>query len=434
MFKSLTFLIMFCSIGYSQWEIRTNGLPSWNVCNLIKVSNDSTITAVVHTGSRPYPINISTDSGINWISKSTPDQSDVSDIAILDKNNFWFAEINGKIYRTTDGGDSWTLQFNDNVSVPFFDFIEIFGGNNLIAIGDAPAKDKPVPVLISTDAGEHWTNVNHSYLIGEASGDQFFRFSFPNFNTGYFYGSLSKKLYKTIDSGASWTDIPFPGSGVFVVKFYDDNLGLIINGQQNTCRTTNGGSTWQQLNLQLNPNSVHHDIEFVPGDPSKIWITDFFQLFFSADTGNTWQLADLGDSDLRGRNIEFINSDFGILLCDENKIYVTTNGGITSAVNDKSNLPLDFVLYQNYPNPFNPETTINYTIPEVETTRRVVFTTLKVYDTLGNEIATIINRYLPPGNYSEKFNAERFNLPSGIYFYRLQAGYSSIVRKIILLK
>jgi hypothetical protein len=84
-----------------------------------------------------------------------------------------------------------------------------------------------------------------------------------------------------------------------------------------------------------------------------------------------------------------------------------------------------FNLEQNYPNPFNPTTKIKFTIPSVETTRRVVFTSLKVYDVLGKEVATLVNEELSPGEYEVEFSDhsdEGRNLPSGVYFYQLNVG------------
>ena len=84
------------------------------------------------------------------------------------------------------------------------------------------------------------------------------------------------------------------------------------------------------------------------------------------------------------------------------------------------------VLFQNYPNPFNPSTTIKYQIPKLN------FVTLKIYDVLGNEITTLVNEKKPIGNYEIEFNAPE--LPSGIYFYSLQAGNYVDTKKMILLK
>ena len=93
---------------------------------------------------------------------------------------------------------------------------------------------------------------------------------------------------------------------------------------------------------------------------------------------------------------------------------------------NKSTLPAGFSLSQNYPNPFNPSTTINYSIP------RGQFVTLKVYDLLGKEVATLVNEEQKAGSYKVNFNASRFT--SGVYFYRLQAGNFLETKKFILLK
>ncbi|HEY6627152.1 MAG TPA: carboxypeptidase regulatory-like domain-containing protein, partial [Ignavibacteriaceae bacterium] len=101
--------------------------------------------------------------------------------------------------------------------------------------------------------------------------------------------------------------------------------------------------------------------------------------------------------------------------------------------------PNVFSLEQNYPNPFNPTTRIKYTIPNVETRHAssLQMVTLKVYDILGNEIATLVNEEKPAGSYAVEFNIHSDkgqNLTSGIYFYRLQAGNYIQTKKMILLK
>ncbi|MBT8382610.1 MAG: T9SS type A sorting domain-containing protein [Ignavibacteria bacterium] len=88
--------------------------------------------------------------------------------------------------------------------------------------------------------------------------------------------------------------------------------------------------------------------------------------------------------------------------------------------------PSKYALSQNYPNPFNPSTTIRFSIPASS------LVTLKVYDVLGNEVATLVSEKKPVGSYEVKFDA--VSLPSGIYFYRLQANDFAQVKKMILLK
>ena len=95
-------------------------------------------------------------------------------------------------------------------------------------------------------------------------------------------------------------------------------------------------------------------------------------------------------------------------------------------VEEISNIISDFYLEQNYPNPFNPNTTISWQSPFGS------HQTIKVFDVLGNEIATLVDEYKPAGSYEVEFDASR--LASGIYFYKLQAGDYTAVKKMILIK
>jgi len=94
--------------------------------------------------------------------------------------------------------------------------------------------------------------------------------------------------------------------------------------------------------------------------------------------------------------------------------------------------PNEFSLSQNYPNPFNPSTTIRYSIPNVIAGEAKQSVVLKVYDILGNVVATLVNEQKSAGNYEVKFNAS--NLSSGIYFYKLQSGSFVQTKKFILIK
>ncbi len=113
------------------------------------------------------------------------------------------------------------------------------------------------------------------------------------------------------------------------------------------------------------------------------------------------------------------------LYLDNIKI-IDSNGEITSI--DDFEVPEEFSLEQNYPNPFNPTTKIKFVLPSgVEG-----LTTLKVYNILGKEIATLLNETKAPGTYKVEFNAS--DLPSGIYFYKLSSGNFSDTKKMMLLK
>ena len=106
----------------------------------------------------------------------------------------------------------------------------------------------------------------------------------------------------------------------------------------------------------------------------------------------------------------------------------TTNNGNTNSSSSDNLTPKEFSLSQNYPNPFNPSTVINYSIPQNS------FVTLKVYDMSGKEVAVLVNGQTAPGNYSVNFNANAYNLSSGIYFYKIVAGSFVNVKKLTLIK
>ena len=99
--------------------------------------------------------------------------------------------------------------------------------------------------------------------------------------------------------------------------------------------------------------------------------------------------------------------------------------GVTG-VNDGDNSPTEFILKQNYPNPFNSSTRITYSISEAG------LVTLLVYDTLGNEVARLVNENKGAGEYNVYFNAS--NLSNGIYLYRLQVNSNISIKKMVLLK
>lgn len=88
--------------------------------------------------------------------------------------------------------------------------------------------------------------------------------------------------------------------------------------------------------------------------------------------------------------------------------------------------PLEYALEQNYPNPFNPSTTISYSLPSND------YVTLKIYDVLGNEVATLVNQQQDAGRYDVIFSAS--SLASGIYYYHISAGDFTQTRKLMLMK
>ncbi|MFA6439906.1 MAG: T9SS type A sorting domain-containing protein [Bacteriovoracaceae bacterium] len=147
-------------------------------------------------------------------------------------------------------------------------------------------------------------------------------------------------------------------------------------------------------------------------------------VYYTSDNGVKWNYAGL-----KGVGIKYLSTvndtAYAVTIIDGVFGFTATltpalvNGG-------QPQLALAFQLFQNYPNPFNPTTTIHYHLP-VKT-----FVTITVYDLLGREVATLVNEELRGGFYSVPFNASA--LSSGVYFYRMQAGYYTQTKKFILQK
>jgi hypothetical protein len=183
---------------------------------------------------------------------------------------------------------------------------------------------------------------------------------------------------RSTNSGVSWSDIVFPVS-LNSISFPDANTGYISGNSGNIYKTTNKGLNWINQNL-----------------PTTGSLIDCY--FVSTSTG---------------------------YAITNSALFKTTSGGITSANTSLEKIS-EFSLSQNFPNPFNPVTKIKYTIHNRE------FVSLKIFDMLGKEICTLVNENKNEGHYSVDFNA--VSLSSGIYYYKLQAGTFSQLRKMVIVK
>ncbi len=118
--------------------------------------------------------------------------------------------------------------------------------------------------------------------------------------------------------------------------------------------------------------------------------------------------------------------NIGTISFTTNPLAGMTFSGITGVTGRESPVPGSYMLDQNYPNPFNPTTTIGYSIPKAS------LVVLKVFNVLGQNVNTLVDKFESPGNYAVRFNGS--GLPSGLYFYRLQAGNFISTKKLVVMK
>ena len=139
---------------------------------------------------------------------------------------------------------------------------------------------------------------------------------------------------------------------------------------------------------------------------------------------SSFQLHSLQDGTLYYWRV-YVQNQYGASYFQDTAFQFKTTV-VSDVKNESPAAPDHFVLSQNYPNPFNPSTMIQYEIPS----ERLV--TLKVYNLIGQEVATLVNEVKAPGGYAAEWNAE--GMPSGVYFYKMQAGEFASTKRMMLLK
>ena len=179
-------------------------------------------------------------------------------------------------------------------------------------------------------------------------------------------------------------------------------------------------------NLSLNDSSVFIKVYKVLEDTVNIWGQRLKRMKYNIIRGvdNAYSISftnKIGFFDIDVSDFMY-NRNFVLMGC---KVGDTTYGTLTKIETSKQT-PNEYKLYQNYPNPFNPSTTISFVI------RHQSFVTLKVYDVLGNEAATLISSELGTGKHEAVWNATSF--ASGVYYYTLKAGSFISSKKLVLIK
>jgi hypothetical protein len=241
------------------------------------------------------------------------------------------------------------------------------------------------------------------------------------------------------DYGGSWSFLNmrsfFAGDNAVHDMVFDGNDWFAV-GEGVICKTSDGGASWNQLlNTWSYPGQwvlYILDIEFSPADRNKLYATGDGEeaykvpLLYSSDHGITWDTLSyssertpyilcLAVKNTPGGDMVFLGGP-GVYRYENNH----------TGINDDHSVKLNYSLSQNHPNPFNPTTVIRYELP------KQVMVSLKVYNLLGQEVASLVNEVQSAGKHQVEFHGE--NLSSGVYFYRLQAGGFVEAKKLILLR
>lgn len=251
--------------------------------------------------------------------------------------------------------------------------------------------------------------------------------------TGFFQAFIAKST----DLGDTWNTSLFDLGGDNACNSLEfvksDTNTIVYAGMEGlVIKSTDGGTSWDSTGLINTPYyffglsyDSFHNILYAGGSTND----NNFGLFASKDKGTTWTEIQTGNSYKGISSMVLVPA----MVPEVYNLFIATFGdGVLlmgselSVGGNENNLLEKFELKQNYPNPFNPTTNIEFRIAEGG------LVTLKVYDDLGREIATLVNEEKPAGEYEVEFDAG--NLTSGIYFYTITAGKFHQTKKMILLR
>ncbi len=358
-------------------------------------------------------------------------------------SNMYTGTLGGKIYKSTDNGANWTV-INSNMHVGWiwslcFSNDVLFAsteqgvykytgsdwtltklsGMDVRAITTADgalyAGTWGYGIYKSTDNGASWNSFNDGVgdykviqsLCVDSSGNLF---------AGSFYGGILKKRagetkwYKH-DVGNNFIWSLASTSNAIYAGLYGGGL----------YKSTDDGENWSPI-TSLNVPFIY---SIITDKSNNVYVSSWSSGVFASKDGSSWKSLGMGDAGVSSIILS-ANSTQVFAGTKSGKLYALDNTLNVTGVKQNSVVPASFSLSQNYPNPFNPSTIIGFTVPTAGNY------SLKVYNMLGQEVASLVNGQLSAGAYKINFNAS--NLASGVYIYRLSGNKVNISNKMMLMK
>jgi len=403
------------------WTIQNSGINT----NLASVKGVSASVAWA-AGSEAQVLS-TTNGGSTWKSVGAGGigSADIYVVDALDANTAFVSTTPGTstfIYRTTDAGSTWVNVYT--LANGFIDGIKMFDANNGIAVGD------PVggtwTVLKTTDGGATWARIATEPL--QARTEAGWNNALATFGTtNIWFGTNSSRVYRSTDGGATWASSHVPFFNSVSVYFSSALSGLAGSDSGAVVRTTDGGATW----TPVSPGGSGFVGGF-GGTGDDFFAAEGGSVYRSTDHGASWAASFTGSiGNLNHLGVVTSGPDiFGWTVSAGGAIAAFS--GTATGVDAKTNaIPSVFVLEQNYPNPFNPQTKIEFAIPKAS------HVSLKIYNSLGEEVATLVDNIFNAGTHVVEWNGRnRFNaaVASGVYFYRLTAESFVQTKKMLLIK
>ncbi len=437
-------------------------------------------------------ISRSTDAGLTWISANTgiPPTNNTRSLCALGSTLFVGMGNNGErggIYRSTDSGGNWTEANTGYINSLVYSFAS--DGTNIFS-GTSDSG-----VLSSSDNGTTWTRL-HDFgtavfalyfkgsviFDGEGSSTGNVHSSTNNGTTWNYSGTgmptsgsvrafatagtdllaarSSSGVYRSTNDGGNWTSSASGLTSTSVTSLLSDGTNVYA-GTSGGVFVSASGSSWSARNTGYT-SSVSAIVE----NASYLFASSpFFGVFRSPIGGGSWTAVNNGLSELHVHAM--ILSGSALIAGSNGGVFVSTDNGdswthmnegllnltvlslqvhsgylfagtsgngawrrplseLTAVREVTDAAPAGFSLSENYPNPFNPSTRLKYSVA------KSAFVSLKVYDVLGREVATLASGEFHPGTYEVSWDARNF--PSGVYFSRFSAGSVTEIKCMVLAK
>ncbi len=394
---------------------------------ILAVGAPSSLTSTLITHDQ---ILRSTNFGVNWelISPSPTSTSDFYSIDMIDDNTGYICGSRSAVYKTTNGGMNWDSLVIPNIPVGSIlsevDFVNAQTGwifSRYVTGFDST-------IYKTTDGGINWFKQKLNTSV--ASENNIYSACMLDENNGWCLNNKPRP-WKTTNGGVNWDSTKlgdnYLAGSLYDIKMLNAMIGYCVGSNNRVYKTTNGGATpWS--NVSYSSSTVITNYACEVWNPLEVVVMGTYgTVYYTSNGGSSWINKNIGAS---------INDVYGSYLTTNGTLYATSlleanifknSNMFTVGIKVVNNsIPDRFTLFQNYPNPFNPSTNIKYQISNNG------FVTLKVYNILGEEIATLVNEKQKPGVYEVQFSNNL--LPSGIYFYKLESENKSETKKMLLIK
>ncbi len=401
------------STDYGQsWHRSDNGLPSdatflWDV----DISGETVLAA---TDQGLY---YSTDKGQSWLPSNINES--IIKLAVTENYVYGILVLNN-VYRSANDGVTWNVVLNS----PSTSFTSLTAKDNYVYVGDFAGG-----AFYSDDNGNNWyfgsgpsvytikfiPAVPGMVLAGTGDESSYIYASF-NYSHNFSYYSEGLGVHAITEALASNSTYSFAGTDYNGVwrRFLPGITPVELTSFTATSEVSNVRLKWQTETETNNSGFQIERLQNYKISTLQNWdIIGFIEGHGTTTEEHEYSFVDenisAGEYQYRLKQIDY---DGSFKFSDMVDINISQ--------------PTEFSLEQNYPNPFNPSTTIQYSIPEGGNVK------LKVYNSLGEEVADLIDDYKEAGNYKINFNASE--LSSGIYFYQLKSKNFLSIKKMILLK